>query len=269
MLLFWKCSCFWINSCCLFIFSSSYFFKHMRQNLYSDNSHFGFSFAVYSFSWLSYVVSFFLPEFILTQMSALSPGFMCVNVSYLVHSAGIWTYFCQWPGVLPTWNNLKFTLPFSSFLPSTQILWRGAIHCVKLQIRFPPTRQYQNCSQAISLLDNGLIPWGSQVYEEKHPRRLLTLVRPTFSLFLHTEADVQGLQVSDEIPGKASFGSWLFPGFLLSFLFRAQQIPSSMPVQQCDSILSIFQYFVLSKISKSSRAPSLLEMEVPLSLLRR
>ena len=117
MLFFWKCSCFWINSCCLFIFSSSYFFKHMRQNLYSDNSHFGFSFAVYSFSWLSYVVSFFLPEFILTQMSALSPGFMCVNVSYLVHSAGIWTYFCQWPGVLPTWNNLKFTLPFSSFLP--------------------------------------------------------------------------------------------------------------------------------------------------------
>lgn len=192
----------------------------------------------------------------LTQMSALSPGFMCVNVSYLVHSAGIWTYFCQWPGILPTWNNLKFTLSFFfSFLPSTQILWRGAIHCVKLQILFPPTRQCQNCSQAISLLDSGLIPWGSQVHEEKHAWSLLTLVRPTFSLFLHIEADVQGLQVSDEIPGKANFGSCLFPRFLLSFSFRAQQIPSSTPVQQCDSILSIFQYFVLSKISKSSRAP--------------
>lgn len=83
---------------------------------------------------------------------------------------------------LPAWNNLKFILPFfSSCLPSTQILWRGAIHCVKLQILFPPAWQYQNCSQTISLLDSGLIPWGSQVYEEKHPWRLLTLVRPTFS----------------------------------------------------------------------------------------
>ena len=83
---------------------------------------------------------------------------------------------------LPAWNNLKFILPFfSSCLPSTQILWRGAIHCVKLQILFPPAWQYQNCSQTISLLDSGLIPWGSQVYEEKHPWRLLTLVRPTYS----------------------------------------------------------------------------------------
>ena len=189
-----------------------------------------------------------------------------------MHLARIWTYFCQWPVVLPTCNNLKFILPFfSSFLSSAQILWLGAINCVKLQILFPPTRQYQNCSQAISLLDHGSIPWGSQVYEEKQPRRLLTTVRPTFSFFLHIEAEIQGLQVPDEIPGKANFGSCLFPRFLLSFSFRALQIPSSMPVQQCDLILSlsIFQYFVLLKRSKSTRVSSLLEMEVPLSLLRK
>lgn len=140
----------------------------------------------------------------------------------LLHSARIWTYFCQWPVVLPTCNNLKFILPFfSSFLSSAQILWLGAINCVKLQILFPPTRQYQNCSQAISLLDHGSIPWGSQVYEEKQPRRLLTMVRPTFSFFLHIEAEIQGLQVSDEIPGKANFGSCLFPRFLLSFFIQS------------------------------------------------
>ena len=94
------------------------------------------------------------------------------------------------------------------------------------------------------------------------------MVRPTFSFFLRIEAEIQGLQVSDEIPGKADFGSCLFPRFLLSFSFRALQIPSSMPVQQCDLILSlsIFQYFVLLKRWKSSRVSSLLEMEVPLSL---
>ena len=67
------------------------------------------------------------------------------------------------------------------------------------------------------------------------------------------KTQVQGLQVSDEIPGKANFGSCLFPRFLLSFSFRVLWIPSSMPMQQQDLILSlsIFQYFILSKTHTS------------------
>lgn len=114
MLFFWKFSCFWINVCCLFIFSSSHFFKHMRQNLYSDNSHFGFSFAVYSFSWLSYVASFFLSEFdAYANVSSLPWIYVC---KCLLPGSLSWDLYLLLPVVCQPETTLNSF--FLSFLPS-------------------------------------------------------------------------------------------------------------------------------------------------------
>lgn len=70
---------------------------------------------------------------------------------------------------LPAWNNLKFILPFflPSFLPH-KYCDVGYTLC-EITNTFPSSLTVPKLQSNNLPSDSGLIPWGSQVYEEKYP----------------------------------------------------------------------------------------------------